>query len=253
MSDLSRPKGAGASTGPSSRTFLLYLVGVAGLAFSITLLFIEMRSVLDVGGSCADGGPYVSARPCPDGTWLMFLAIFGGLGWGALAYWAGSAIGGRYSLVPLLAWPGLFCSLGFNFLQYGIAPAGGGGPELGFLIPGILFELMGGIPLVLGLKFGGSSASATQERLRATRLAAGLAPHDPAAGPSAPTYEYPSLVDALAASGSAAAASAPRIDLANELERVADLHARGALTDDEFATAKAALLASAGASSEGDA
>ena len=251
MSDLSRPDKAGASTGPSSRTFLLYLVGIAGLAFSIALMFIEMRAVLDVGGSCADGGPYVSAQPCPDGTWLLFLAIFGGFGWGALAFWAGSIIGGRYSLVPLLAWPGLFCSLGFNFLQYGVAPAGGGGPELGFLIPGILFELMGGIPLVLGLKFGGSSAAATQEKLRATRPAAGLPPDDPSGGMTTTTFEYPSVVETLATSRGAA--PAPRIDLANELERVADLHARGALTDEEFATAKATLLAGAGSSIEAEA
>jgi hypothetical protein len=33
-------------------------------------------------------------------------------------------------------------------------------------------------------------------------------------------------------------------DLASELERVADLHAQGALTDEEFAAAKAALLTS---------
>ena len=144
----------GAVTGPSTRTVLLYLIGVAGLAFSIALMFIEMRAVLDVGGSCADGGPYVSRQPCPQGTWLMFLAIFGGFGWGALAFWAGMSIGGRYGAVPFLAWPALFCTLGFNFLQYGVAPPGGGGVELGFLIPGILFELMGGIPLALGLKWG---------------------------------------------------------------------------------------------------
>ncbi|HEX7474071.1 MAG TPA: SHOCT domain-containing protein [Candidatus Limnocylindrales bacterium] len=251
MSDLSRPNEAGASVGPSSRTFLLYLIGVAGLAFSITLMFIEMRAVLDVGGSCADGGPYVSAQSCPDGTWLMFLAIFGGFGWGALALWAGSLIGGRYGLVPLLAWPGLFCSLGFNFLQYGVTPPGGGGPELGFLIPGILFELMGGIPLALGLRFGGSVDSAAQERLRATRVAAGLAPDGALPDVSTTSFEYPTLVEAP--SGSRAAEPAVRIDLANELERIADLHARGALTDEEFATAKTALLASAGPSSEGEA
>lgn len=235
MSDLSRPNQAGASAGPSSRTFLLYLIGVAGLAFSITLMFIEMRAVLDVGGSCADGGPYVSAQSCPDGTWLMFLAIFGGFGWGALAFWAGSLIGGRYGLVPLLAWPGLFCSLGFNFLQYGVTPPGGGGPELGFLIPGILFELMGGIPLALGLKYGGSGDTAGKERLRAAQLAAGL---------RADGNSYPSLSDMLAGVTATPTGVDAGPDLAEELERLAGLHARGDLTDAEFAAAKATLLGS---------
>ena len=225
--------GADASSGPSSRTVLLYLVGIAGLAFSITLMFIEMRAVLDVGGSCADGGPYVSAQPCPDGTWLMFLAIFGGFGWGALAFWAGASIGGRYASVPFLAWPALFCTLGFNFLQYGVAPPGGGGIELGFLIPGILFELMGGIPLVLGLKYGSGAVVGT-DRARDAQLAAGL---------RASAITYPSVSDVLAHTDLRTGSEAGS-DLATELERLADLHARGDLTDGEFATAKAALLAS---------
>src|ERR1700704_5861521 len=152
MAGLSRPREAGAGTEPSSSILLVYLVGVAGLAFSITLMFVEMRAVLDVGGSCGSGGSGI-AQPCPDGTGLMFLAIFGGFAWAALAFWAGAKIGGRYGAVPLLAWPALFGSLGFNFLQSGVTPPGGGGPELGFILPGIVFELMGVIPLLLGIVY----------------------------------------------------------------------------------------------------
>lgn len=226
---------AGTATGPSTRTVLLYLTGIAGLAFSIALMFIEMRAVLDVGGSCADGGPYVSRQPCPQGTWLMFLAIFGGFGWGALAFWAGQSIGGRYGAVPFLAWPALFCTLGFNFLQYGVVPPGGGGIELGFLIPGILFELMGGIPLALGLKWGGSG-DAGRDRLRAAQLAAGL---------RAASSARPSFGDVLIGTRDPAPDADAGPDLAGEFERLADLHARGELTDAEFAAAKAALLGSA--------
>jgi hypothetical protein len=254
MSDVSAPgrgdagASTGASAGPSTRTVLLYLVGIAGLAFSIALMFIEMRAVLDVGGSCADGGPYVSAQPCPQGTWLMFLAIFGGFGWGALAFWAGAGIGGRFASVPFLAWPALFCTLGFNFLQYGVAPPGGGGIELGFLIPGILFELMGGIPLALGLKYGTFRDPAARERLRAAQLAAGLRPDD-SSGTTGRSYS--TLREALAGASATGSSADPGIDLAAELERVADLHARGDLTDAEFAAAKAALLASVGPAGDG--
>jgi hypothetical protein len=239
MSDVTVPgrvaDDSGAAAGPATRTVLLYLTGIAGLAFSIALMFIEMRAVLDVGGSCADGGPYVSAQPCPQGTWLMFLAIFGGFGWGALAFWAGASIGGRYSAVPFLAWPALFCTLGFNFLQYGVAPPGGGGVELGFLIPGILFELMGGIPLALGLRWGSSGDAAGQDRLRAAQLAAGL---------RRSSNVRPSFGDVLVDARDSPTVSDPGPDLAGEFERLADLHARGDLTDAEFTAAKAALLTS---------
>jgi len=265
---------AGGASGPSLRTLVLYLVGVAGLAFSVTLLFIEMRAVLDVGGSCADGGPYVSAQPCPGGTWLMFVAIFGGFGWGALAMATGAGLGGRFAAVPYLWWPALFCSLGFNFLQYGIASPDGGGLEWGFLIPGVLFEVMGAVPLVLGLRFGGSADGSARQRLRQAQLAAGLrveAGDADMAGAmgSAPT---PGSMAAATTPGSVASATTPgsmaspttpgsmasalegglagalslgssgSLDLAGELERLADLHDRGALTDAEFAAAKAALL-----------
>ena len=45
---------------------------------SLTLVYQSMRSVMDIGGSCASGGPYVTARPCPDNVvWAMPLGIFG--------------------------------------------------------------------------------------------------------------------------------------------------------------------------------
>lgn len=261
------PSPAGGEAGPSLRTQALYLLGIAGLAFSIALMFIEMRAVLDVGGSCADGGPYVSAQPCPDGTWLMFVAIFGGFGWGALAFATGVGIGGRFAAMPFLWWPALFCGLGFNFLQYGVAPAGGGGAEWGFLIPGVLFELMGAIPLVLALKYGGSMGADGRERLRQAQLAAGLRPGGSSATDGRSYATLSEALGGLGADGSRTAGSAADAwsaagatpeaagatsdaaggrDLAGELERLADLHDRGALTDGEFAAAKAALLSPPG-------
>lgn len=240
MSGLSRPRDTAARTEPSSSILLVYLVGVAGLAFSITLMFIELRTVLDSGGSCASGGQHTTAQPCPDGTGLMVLAILSGFVWAALAFWAGTKIGGRYGAVPLLAWPALFGSLGFNFLQSGVTPAGGGGLNLGFLVPGVLFELMGVIPLVLGIVYGGSGGSVSRERMRAAQLAASLRPYGRSAGgstsPSPPTAAQPP------AAPPATTGPGLQIDLASELERIADLHAQGALTDEEFAAAKAALL-----------
>jgi hypothetical protein len=154
-----------------------FLVGMAGIAASITVVFLGMRTVLDVGGQCASGGPYVIAVPCPDGTWTLPLAVFAGLGFAFLAFTGGTKIGGIYASLPGLAWVGLFCALGFNFLQWGIAPPAGptvdsSGGGLIFVLLGLMFEAMGIVPLVVGLlalrpgaakeavRFGGRSFTA---------------------------------------------------------------------------------------------
>jgi hypothetical protein len=144
-----------------------FLVGMAGVAGSITVVFLGMRSVLDVGGQCASGGPYVIAVPCPDGTWTLPLAVFAGLGFVFLAVTGWTKIGGLYASLPGLAWVGLFCSLGFNFLQWGIAPpadptvdSSGGG--IIFVLLGLMFEVMGIVPLIttlLGMRPGAAKDS----------------------------------------------------------------------------------------------
>ena len=47
---------------------LIYLAGVAGMAASIVVIFLGMRAVLDIGGFCAEGGPYEIQTHCPDGV-----------------------------------------------------------------------------------------------------------------------------------------------------------------------------------------
>ena len=49
-----------------------------------------------------------------------------------------------------LAWPGLFLSLGWNFLEFAFLPQGG--LAWGWLICGVVFVLMGGLPLLLAFK-----------------------------------------------------------------------------------------------------
>ncbi|HEY6570850.1 MAG TPA: SHOCT domain-containing protein [Candidatus Limnocylindrales bacterium] len=134
---------------PRLRDVLTLAIAVAGLAACITLIYLAMRAVMDVGGACADGGPYVSAQPCPDGTpGAMLIGVFGLFGFGALGLTAGARMGG-YAWLPLLAWTGLFATLGWNFLDYGLMnPPAGQGIEWGYVIPGVMFELMAWVPLV---------------------------------------------------------------------------------------------------------
>jgi hypothetical protein len=130
---------------------LAYLAGVAGLAFSITVLWYGMRAVMDVGGFCASGGPYEIDVVCPDAVIATTpLSILGGLLAIGLMIWGGSALGGSWIGLAFLAWPALFISLGWNFLQYGFFPPGGGW-VWSWLFCGVLFVLMGAIPLVIAI------------------------------------------------------------------------------------------------------
>jgi hypothetical protein len=154
-------------SGPSGRALLTALVGWVGLAACLTMVYLAMRAVMDVGGACADGGPYVSAQGCPDGaTPSLLLGIFGGMGFGFLASMGGFRVGGFWAATPLLAWSGLFGSLGWNFLDYGVFSAPDTGIDLGLAFCGVVFWIMAFGPLLvlvpaLGGLSGGRPSAAT--------------------------------------------------------------------------------------------
>ena len=243
---------------------ILYLVGVAGLAAGITLLFLGMRAVMDIGGMCAEGGPYVIQTTCPEGTAAAtLLGFLIGLAGVFLAGWKGAAIGERAVAVLFLAWPALFGVLGFNFLQYGLNPPGDEpGWAWGWLICGVVFEAMAFGPLLVGVLGARAVAGGPPAGVpRASRAAPG--------GPRLGT----AILDARAARDgrrsapqppAVTAADAPGRDraggdrvlgdglgsdrvLVDDLERLAALHGAGDLSDEEFARAKAELLERAGA------
>lgn len=140
-------------SGASIRTIGGYLAGIAVGTTSITLLFLGMRAVMDVGGACADGGPYASTQPCPTGVPVVMLTGMIGLFVATgLIVWFGSLIGKGAAAIVALGWPALFLSLGFNFLDYALHPPDTETtPVWGWLVPGILFWLMGGAPLAIGI------------------------------------------------------------------------------------------------------
>ena len=215
------------------------LVAAFGLAACITLLFLGMRAVMDIGGACAEGGPFVPVQPCPEGVALVMpLGMLGLFGFGALGFWAGARVGGGWAALPLLAWPALFISLGWNFLQYGVAPPAdlepGGGPVWGWLIPGILFVLMGAVPLWVGWR---AREEIYDEGSPAVARRFGVPRFD---GPSAATPPSPSLAwDPSHRPGGAAASSE---DVVDRLERLAALRRSGDLTNEEYEAAKRQLL-----------
>ena len=118
-------------------TVLTASVAVIGLA--LTWCFFGMRSVMDIGGACASGGPYVPVQPCPAGADIMLsVAIPVLILTTFLATAVAVTLGAPTLILPM--WVLLFGSLGWNFLEYAF-PADGG-VVVGWLVCGIVFEAM---------------------------------------------------------------------------------------------------------------
>jgi hypothetical protein len=125
-----------AATLPLKRVAALFLC-VLALSVGLIWAWLSMRAVMGVGGTCASGGPYEIATPCPDGSWLIAIAIPMMI----IAAMAGSALAISMSAPNLLLpmWFLLFASLGWNFLEFGIWR---GDVEVGSIVCGVVFELM---------------------------------------------------------------------------------------------------------------
>jgi len=257
---------------PSTGDLFGLAAGLAGSAAAITMMFLAMRSVMGVGGSCADGGPYVIATPCPNGAdGGLLIGIFLLLGSWAVAAYFGSRVGGFWSNAAIFGWAGLFIALGWNFLEAGFSAEGGIDPT-GFLL-GAMFWAMGGIPLiavlVMAARGGGprSSPFSLREARQTPESGPGFAAYgeehvshrnDPTPAAFDGRAVRDQLMSAIArdldAAGTRSAddvtiVTGPDADptrdaaaLAAHLERLADLHAKGLLDDAEYATAKGAIL-----------
>lgn len=133
---------------PGVRRRFLFHLTLFGVALCISLLYQAMRPIMRLGGMVASGGPYAIEHPAPSWVWIMPVAIMAGMACFFINLFTGDADG--VNLMPL-AWPGLFLSLGWNFLEFAFAPPGGG-LAWGWLICGVVFALMGGLPLLLALR-----------------------------------------------------------------------------------------------------
>jgi len=128
---------------------ILFLFTIFGVAFCISLLYQAMRPIMRLGGMVASGGPYAIEHPAPSWVWVMPVAIIIGMACFFLNLFSGPDPDG-VNLMPL-AWPALFLSLGWNFLEFAFAPPGGGF-AWGWLVCGVTFVLMGGLPLLFAFR-----------------------------------------------------------------------------------------------------
>ena len=118
-------------------------------------------------GTCASGGPYVSARPCPKGTELKILAIFGAVGL-LLAGMAAWAARGREGRSPV-AFRTAVWSLGWLVLDgtmlvaaFGPGGTGDGGWKLAAVINAAVGIPLAIAPLVGGVLMRGKRAQAAE-------------------------------------------------------------------------------------------
>jgi len=240
---------AGSRRGPSGRVLATYLASAACLSACITILFLVMRAVMDIGGYCAEGGAYEIAVHCPEGVAiLMPLGMMGGMAAAFVMFATGESIGGAYGSLAMLAWPAVFISLGWNFLEYGVSPpAPEEGPVLGWIFTGVVFVIMGGTPLVVALGIVG--AAGRQPRGEPPPVLAAAAERPPGTPRSPNRLAEPPAGDLARPLPGAdgvgpllmvepARGEHPDETLAADLERLAVLHGSGALDDDEFAVAK---------------
>lgn len=218
----------------------LYLLGVAGLAASVSALWLSMRAVMNIGGFCAEGGPYVIEHHCPEGAVLLMTLAFPGLFlFTGLIAWRGARIGRPFGELAILMWPATFLSLGWNFLEFGIPSANQ--PEViwGWLVPGVVFVLMGLAPLYVFWPSVGLTGKADPERVARLREALDRAQRTPpgASSSSAGSPRPTSLAEPA------------RTDLVSQLERLARLYESGSLTKAEYDSAKQRMINEPGGSS----
>lgn len=123
---------------PAYGRLALLLGSVLVLAIALVWTFLGMRAVMDVGGSCASGGPYEIAQPCPDGAVLISVGVPAVVISAMLGSFLAAGLSAPTLLLPM--WAVLFGSLGWNFLEYGFTE--GDGLVWGWVVPGVMFELM---------------------------------------------------------------------------------------------------------------
>lgn len=114
-------------------------------SLSFSLLYQVSIAVMQLGGACASGGAYEIAVECPENVAAFApLSIFGGLIAVAIAIFFARGFGTPLST---WAWPVLFVGLGTAFLLAFIF-----GQDITGLIIGVMFVIMGLVPLVLELR-----------------------------------------------------------------------------------------------------
>ena len=213
------------------------VLGLGLLAMCWVIFGYGIYQLLQIG-TCASGGPYEIARPCPDGTAKLgmmlpaaFILAFAGAGLYATRGKApGSDRPPRGGLVVVFFWTGIFWSFAIGCFLGVWGPEANAGPDakLGGLIVGFLFTPMGALGL-LGVKEG------RRKKKHGGQISTGETSVPP--GPSFPGAKR---------AAKALRSRLPSEDSVDKLERLTRLRDRGSLTQEEFETLKGQIVRGGG-------
>jgi hypothetical protein len=232
------------------------IVGVALMLFSAVLLGVGIHHLVATG-TCSSTGYSSNYGPvprCPSGTGWWFAFVFGGI--------IGSLIGALMAGSLSLVFAGIFGAIGFGALSILFDSHAQSGAKVFGAVFGGCFALVGVVAGVSAIASAirslrapstkstiarapiATSAFGTPQASSAFRPASKdvdpiISAYD-ASRHDAPSVPMPSPVNL--APGLRAAARAAAGDPVDGLAKLADLHQKGALTDEEFANAKAKLL-----------
>ena len=226
-------------------------------------------------GTCSSTGYSANYGPvphCPSGTGWWFAFVFGGI--------IGSLVGALMAGSLGLVFAGIFGAIGFGSLSILLDSTAKGGEKVFAAIFGGCFALVGVVAwiAVIGSALGslrrrpeqtavtapkarfrkpetasafgtpdGSSAFGTDNKDADPILSAYNASHagtplTPPVATARPSPSTPAVSPLNLVPGLQAAKQAAGHDAVDEFSKLADLHQKGALTDEEFASAKAKLL-----------
>jgi hypothetical protein len=209
-----------------SLSLLGMLVTLASLLLMTWALYHLVRT-----GTCASGGPYVSARPCPEGTAAKILGLTGSIfalliGGGIYAARGNRGHGATLGM-GIVLWSLLFISLAAATFVAAFGPANNDDPgaRTAAIVLAIVFLPMGILPLIGAVGFGFG-----RTRLKGS-VSEGARKYPEPAPPPLDFSPPPRAPGAQAGD-----------DVAGRLRKLDELRDSGLLTDDEFEAKKAEIL-----------
>jgi hypothetical protein len=214
------------------RTF----VGIGLIILCATACSYAVAELLQVG-TCASGGPYVSARQCPEGIERLIIVFFPAILLMLAGAWIysgrGRALGSDrepWGSGLLILWVALFLGIAFAcfWAVWGPDAHPGPGAKTGGLIVGFLFVPMGLgalVPMFWAWRESGSSS----------RPVIGMPSTAPMGGPRTAVNSAPRPIAGTPQSGG---------DKVARLEQLERLRRDGVVTDAEFERLKTEILGS---------
>jgi hypothetical protein len=150
----------------------------------------------------------------------------------------------------VFAWSALFLALGWNFWDYGLDAPGDAGVDVGWIVCGVLFVLMGGLPLIAivknlgGVLWGGPAPPAVPGLPTSVQRLSPSAAQRARARDAAAAKRTANRPSPVAQAPLAGTLEERRHDhVVTRLERLSALFRRGELTVEEYQAATSAVLA----------